>query len=101
MGIRTDDDGRDLGDLSDIVVSLHDALYARHGKVVLDGDVVGVGHVCAGEAIARIRRQGQRRVGHVVRVLHALLAGELARHVGRGRRLWELRELLCVVVAGR
>jgi hypothetical protein len=64
---RTDHDGRHLGYLADIVVGLHDALDARDGEVVLDGDVVYVG--------------GQRRVGrpacragrvwHVVCVVHA------------------------------
>jgi len=56
--VRTNDDGRDLGDLADIVVGLHDALYAGDGEVVLDGDVVRVGRVCPAYAIARVWHGG-------------------------------------------
>lgn len=98
-GTRTNNNGCDLGDLSDVIIGLHDALYARDRKVVLDGDVVGVGQV------GNCRHLWERRVGDVVCIVHSVPAGEMARHGalqhGVGDvlgRCWVLVVVLRVVV---
>lgn len=95
-GPRTNNNGCDLGDLSDVVICLHDALYARDRKVVLNGDVVGVGQVWG------CRHVRERRVGDVVCIVHGVPAGEMARHGalqhGTGDVLGRCRVLLVLVV---
>lgn len=87
MGRRTNDHWGDLCNLAHIVIGLHDALYPRDREVVLDGDVVGIGWQCgrAAGAIASVAHGRQRDIWYVVCILHALLVGHAARHIG-GRR---------------
>lgn len=97
----TNNHRRDLGDLADVVIGLHDALDAGDGEVVLDGDAVGVWrqHRGAAGAVAqgRQRGHGERRVGSVVGVLHAFCAAHARRDV-RGERRGGVRQRASVAL---